>query len=392
VEEAVAIRERLAIYWPTRRQVQQQFQQQEHLAIFRDVIGGLRVSGAGGDAASIHCHSVASPASSAANDKLKRLLKLQQLSDEDLIRRTVEVQQDDTLREGLGPGNGAGRAAATMVAVATALANSIYERQLMDAHLLHSGVGGGVGGLLRFQPGLAGRAGATAAAGMAAAAERSSGDTYNGRHHCLDIDIDMIRQAYIDTALARGDLGHGGGPPSDYVSNNIRPGGHPAVATDATHSQPSKIIQQHQLLQYFNNGMEVDMDGNPLPITKSGSVTSISVAVLPQGPMGGLAAKENNFISMFLMAVMRRVPEIGPALTVLVPEDCDLALIASEFQSVVKAAAMVLRSVQERCARLTDDVSIDLHIRITACITLIEANSADINLGVPGARVGERPG
>jgi len=108
--------------------------------------------------------------------------------------------------------------------------------------------------------------------------------------------------------------------------------------------------------------------------------------------MGGLAAKENNFISMFLMAVMRRVPEIGPALAVLVPEDGDPALIASEFQSVVEAAAMVLRSVQERCARLTDDVSIDLQRRITACIALIEANSADIDLGVPGARVGERPG
>jgi hypothetical protein len=36
VEEAAAIRERLAIDWPTRRQVQQQFQQQEHLAILRE--------------------------------------------------------------------------------------------------------------------------------------------------------------------------------------------------------------------------------------------------------------------------------------------------------------------------------------------------------------------
>jgi hypothetical protein len=328
---------------------------------------------------------VASPASSAANDKLNRLLKLQQLSDEDLIRRAVEVQQDDTLREGLGPGSGAGRAAATTAAAATALADSIYERRLMDAHLLRSGVGGGVGGLLRFQPGLAGRAGATAAAAMAAAAERNSRGKDNGRHHRLDID--MIRQAYIDTALARGDLGHGGGPPSDYVSNNIRPGGHPAE------SQPSKIIQQQQQpLRYFNNGMEVDMEGNPLPITNSGSVTSMSTAALPQGLMGSLATKKNNVISMFLMTVIRRVPEIGPALAVLVPEDCDPALIASEFQSVVEAAAMVLRSVQERCARLTDDFSIDLHRRITACITLIEANSADIDLGVPGARVGERPG
>jgi hypothetical protein len=220
---------------------------------------------------------------------------------------------------------------------------------------------------------------------MAAAADSNGRGKDNGRHHRLDID--MIRQAYIDTALARGDLGQGGGPPSDYVSNNIRPAGHPAVATDATHSQPSKIIQQQQQqqqpLRYFNNGMEVDMEGNPLPITNSGSVTSMSTAALPQGHMGGLTAKENNVISRFLMAVMRSVPEIEPALAVLVPEDCDPALITSEFQSVVEAAAMVLRSVQERCARLTDNVSIDLQRRITACIELIEANSADIDLGLP---------
>ena len=391
-DEAVAIRERLAIDWPTRRQMQHQFQQQELPAILGNGHGGLRGSGAGGDAASIHSHSVASAASTAANDKLTRLLQLQQLSDEDLIRRAAEVQQDVTLREGLGPGSGVGRAAATAAAAAaTALADSILERQLMEAHLLRSGVGGGVGGLLRFQPGLAGRAGATAAAAVAAAAEKGSRGTDDGRHHRLDIDL--IRQAYIDTTLARGDLGHGGGPPtpSDYASNNIRPGGHPAVATDATHSQPSKTIQQ-QALRYFKNGMEVDMDGNPLSITNSSSVKSMSTATLPQGPMGGLAAKENNVISRFLTAMMRRVPEIGPALAVLMPEGGDPALIASEFQSVVEAAAMVLRSVQERCARLTDDVSNDLHRRIASCIALIEANSADIDLGVPGARVGERPG
>ncbi len=62
------------------------------------------------------------------------------------------------------------------------------------------------------------------------------------------IDIDLICQAYINTTLAHGNLGHGRGPPhpSDFVSNNIRPGGHPTIATATAHSQPTKIIQQQQ--------------------------------------------------------------------------------------------------------------------------------------------------
>jgi hypothetical protein len=48
------------------------------------------------------------------------------------------------------------------------LEDSIYELQLMNVHLLHSGIGGGVDRFLRFQPGLTGRAGYTGAT-MAAA-------------------------------------------------------------------------------------------------------------------------------------------------------------------------------------------------------------------------------
>jgi hypothetical protein len=407
-EEAAATRETLAhkrvleeeaarrqLQGQQQHEQQRQFGQQEYPAILEngDGHGGLRGSGAGGDVASIHSHSMASAAaaaSTAASDKFARLLQLKQLSDEDLIRRAAEVQQDVALREGLlVPMSGAGRAAATTAAAATALADPILERQLLEAHLLRSsgGVGGGVGGLLRFQPGGAGRAGGAAAAMAALAAERSSRGTGDDRHHRLDLDL--IRQAYVDVALSRRSLDHGGEgpiPPPENIGNNFWPGGHPAVATDAIHSQPSNMLQQHQHhqpLRYFKNGMEVDVEGNPLPITNSGSggVTSMS--------MGGSAAKGSTATSRFLATVMRRVPEIGPALAVLQPEEGDPALVAGEFQSVVESVAMVLRSVQERCARLTDDVSIDLQRRIAACIASIEANSADLGLGAPaGARVG----
>jgi len=134
------------------------------------------------------------------------------------------------------------------------------------------------------------------------------------------------------------------------------------------------------------------MDGDPLPIANGGSVihfASMLSAFLPQVPVGGFPAAENNAISRFLAAVTTRVPELGPSLAVFLPEGGDAMLIAREFRNVVDAAATVLRSVQERCARSTEDGdAFDLHGRITCCIALIEAESADLGLGALGGGVG----
>jgi hypothetical protein len=127
--------------------------------------------------------------------------------------------------------------------------------------------------------------------------------------------------------------------------------------------------------------VEVDKDGNPIPIADGDSPAStnpMSPVVLPHGrPLEGLPATEDD-ISRFVTALMNRVPEIGPALAVLLPEDH----IAS-FPYIFDAAKTVLRAMQERCARSTDNVTCDLHRRITACIALVESNSADLGLGAP---------
>lgn len=341
-EEAAAIRERFSHGRVIEEDAARRHQMQQHRHQFQhqDHRGGLGGAGPGRGRNVTAIHSLTPSTSNAGNDTLARLLQLQQLSDEDLIQRAAEVQQNVVLREGLDPRSGtAGRVAA----------ESLLERQLLEAHLLRSGVVGGglgaLGALSRFQPGGAERAGP-----VAAVAARS---------------IDPIHQAYIDASLARRGLGN---PPSHNVGNNFRPGlGHPAVAAGASHpQQPSNLIpQQHhqQPLRYFMNGTEVDMDGNPFPIANEGN--------------------EGNVITRFISAVMQRVPEIRPALAVLQPQGRDPTLIAHDFMHVVDSAAALLRSVQERCARSNDDVTFDLHRRITGCIALIESNSAD--LGLEGA-------
>ncbi|KAL3799521.1 hypothetical protein ACHAW5_004301 [Stephanodiscus triporus] len=363
-EEAAAIRERFAHGRAIeedaarRHRAQQhrhQFQHQDHHStIVGHGRGGLGGPGPGpgpGPGRNVTAiHSLAPSALNAGNDALARLLQLQQLSDEDLIQRAAEVQQNVVLREGLDPRSGAaGRVAA----------ESLLERQFLEAHLLRGGVvGGGLGGLSRFQPGGAERAGP-----VAAVTARSIWGGDDG--HRQQMSLDPIHQAYIDASLARRGLGN---PPSHNVGNNFRPGlGHPAVAAGGSHpQQPSNLIPQQpyqQPLRYFMNGTEVDMDGNPFPIANEGN--------------------DSNVISRFISAVTQRVPEIGPALAVLLPQGKDPTLIGHEFMNVVDAAAALLRSIQERCARSNDDVTFDLHRRITGCIALIESNSVD--LGLEGA-------
>ena len=93
-----------------------------------------------------------------------------------------------------------------------------------------------------------------------------------------------------------------------------------AAAMDAlAFSQHSVHDNDLQPLRYFNNGVEVDVDGIPLP-KKSSSPTSLIQAVQanlqqqrqnsstsPSSPSLGV---DSNIISKFLSVVVSRVPEI----------------------------------------------------------------------------------
>jgi len=109
------------------------------------------------------------------NGGISHLLHVQNMSDNELIR----------LRDGLGLGVG------SRVGAGIPSNDSLFERQLMDAHILLNGGGiGGIGaGLSRFQQPGGERAAALAA--LARLRGRAGGDKA------------LINQAYLDAAIAR---------------------------------------------------------------------------------------------------------------------------------------------------------------------------------------------
>jgi hypothetical protein len=264
------------------------------------------------------------------------------------------------LRDGLGLGVG------SRVGAGIPSNDSLFERQLMDAHILLNGggIGGGVGaGLSRFQQPGGERAAALAA--LACLRGRAGGDD------------DFINQAYLDALIARrvesARLG-GQQPAVDNGNDGIH---HRQAATAISAAYPPSVGGggSGQRLRYFNNGNEVDMEGNPLPPSTDnnsgngdgGGARGNGDSVIPSNRLPGhpldvnanaaAPMDDNNAITHFLYAVVNRVPEIGPALAVIQREGND--------PNVVDATMTVLRSILERCARATDEITLDLHRRIT---------------------------
>ena len=264
------------------------------------------------------------------------------------------------LRDGLGLG------VSSRVGAGIPSNDSLFERQLMDAHILLSGGGiGGVGaGLSRFQ-----QPGGERAAALAAFARlpgRAGGDE------------DFINQAYLDALIAQRveSVSLGGQQPA--VNNGNDGNHHRQAATVISAAYPPSVGGggSGQSLRYFNNGKEVDMEGNPLQPSndnKSGNGdggggacgNGDSVILSNRSPGHPLDSNanaaapmdENNAITRFLHVVVNRVPEIGPALAVIQRE--------GNNPNVVDATMTVLRSIQERWARATDEITLDLHRRIT---------------------------
>jgi len=243
--------------------------------------------------------------------------------------------------------------------------DSLFERQLMDAHILLNGgeIGGGVGaGLSRFQHRGAARA---ALASLARLPDRAGGDEA------------LINQAYLDAAIARRVESVRLGEQQPAVDNGNDGIHHRQAATAISVTYPPSVGGggSGQRLRYFNNGNEVDMEGNPLPPSNDnnsgngdgGGARGNGDSVIPSNRLPGhpldvnanaaAPMDDNNAITRFLYAVVNRVPEIGPALAVIQREGND--------PNVVDATMTVLRSIQERCARATNEITLDLHRRIT---------------------------
>ena len=263
------------------------------------------------------------------------------------------------LRDGLGLGVG------SRVGAGIPSNDSVFERQLMDAHILLNGgeIGGGVGaGLSRFQHRGAARA---ALASLARLPDRAGGDEA------------LINQAYLDAAISRRVESVRLGEQQPAVDNGNDGIHHRQAATAISVTYPPSVGGggSGQRLRYFNNGNEVDMEGNPLPPSNDnnsgngdgGGARGNGDSVIPSNRLPGhpldvnanaaAPMDDNNAITRFLYAVVNRVPEIGPALAVIQREGND--------PNVVDATMTMLRSIQERCARATDEITLDLYRRIT---------------------------
>jgi len=344
----------------------QQQQQQQEAAHWSQLVRGMGMD------------PIAVPPLEAEREHISRLLQLQRMTDEDLIQRAAEVQtaQSAALRGiNLEKDDGAASTAAAL------------KRRILESQLARSS---GLGGLHRFQ-------------GGGAASSR----------------LDVIDQAYADAALSRGIPGDGGLarlPPAEEGKSEARDpspakqhqAGLPQRPVDSPNADPQKP------LRYFNNGIEVDMDGNPLPGQLPNSNNNSNpegTVVMSQGGTrathGSLAARSpsiatgggqamDNIIAKFLTVVVSRVPEIATAVADLLPDGGDPAMLKREFPNVVDATLAELRSLKERFSNSADPAAADLHIRVTNCIFAIEPYQMDLNTvtgtAPPSAGAGAPPG
>jgi len=251
---------------------------------------------------------------SADREHLTRLLQLQHMSDEDLIRRATELEnaQSAAVHESL-----------ELNKIAA------LEQHLLEARLLRSN------GLQRFQ----------GARG----------------------DLDLIDQAHADAAVARG---FSAGPEGRVNQGSpMQHAGIPRYSNSPNNPQP---------LRYFNNGIEVDMNGNPLP-NNSPNPARANLNNAPSPASVNAASLESNIIAKFLTVVVSRVPEIAPAVADLLPEGGDPMLLKREFPNVVDATLAELKSIQERSSKGADNNSFDVHHRVTNCIAAIEPYKVDLS-------------
>jgi len=323
-------------------------------------------------------------AASTERDNLTRLLQLQQVPDEDLLRRATEVQNARSAQS----------ASLQSASLQHTLEQNKIEEQLFEAQLLRSDLqryhGGAMGENDRGQRGLdlidqvhADAAIARRFSGIVEAhVDVAAARRYSG-----------IDQAHADAAIvARRFSSMGSEKPAGRQPISLQQASIPQDFNDKDKPQP---------LRYFNNGIEVDMDGNPLD-TRSPVSLNINTSnhgngndnlnspapvqdnindgtPSPAQAINNLASVDNNIIAKFLTVVVSRVPEISPSVADLLPDGGDPMLLKREFPTVVDATLAKLKSIQERFSSEGDNGSIDLYRRVTNCIAAIEPYKVDLS-------------
>lgn len=245
-------------------------------------------------------------------------------------------------------------------------------QQMSDADLLRragEAQGGGAGG------------------GVAASSERGSMEADPAARVSLggENSAPASRQASLGSRQ--------GTSPMQQQQRPTQQSGHSNPQAQGDAADPSKP------LRYFNNGIEVDADGKPLPgggrpgpAQARGENDAQAQAAAAAAAMvaSSLASLDDNIIAKFLTVVVTRVPEVAPAIANLLPEGGDPAVLKREFPHVVDATLDELRSIQDKFAASGDAFRADLHQRVTNCIVAIEPYKAE--LGTAGAMMMPPPG
>jgi len=135
------------------------------------------------------------------------------------------------------------------------------------------------------------------------------------------------------------------------------------------------IIPTRDPLRYFDSGQEAA--SIPKPQDAPQGTPSQFNAASPQ--LG--TSTNSDIISKFLSVVVSRVPEIGWAISKLVPSSSgngriDASKLKRSFPTVVEATLTELKMVQQRCGN--DDE--DLKIRVENCIAAIEPYKVDLSV------------
>ena len=277
---------------------------------------------------------------------LSRLLPMQQItsgagvhqfqSDADIIRRAAEIHsaQNTALRENLEERN-------------KRVATAAHNQQFIEQQLL-------INNLRFLRP--------EGYPSSVAVARRSGNDNQQ-------IYLDMIDQSQARAAVVHRTLGGDSFPHTHHQERAVSSPAQPST-------YPSQPNSRNNQLRYFNNGIEVDMNGNPLP---ENNVKPISATTTTNN-----SNTESAMITQFLTGVVSRVPEIAPAIASLLPDDGGAILLNREFPNLVNSIIGILVSIQDRVMKTaSDDIELDLLMRVTNCIHAIKAYKVD-NMNATG--------
>eukprot|EP00804_Cyclotella_cryptica_P003342 CCRYP_012837-RE/>CCRYP_012837-RE protein AED:0.30 eAED:0.30 QI:969/0.75/0.8/1/0.5/0.4/5/88/773 len=168
----------------------------------------------------------------------------------------------------------------------------------------------------------------------------------------------------------------GGG---NVMSNSSSPSanGNAVSTVRVTRGNPPTVNSIQARLRYFNNGTEVDINGNP--VLSSAEKNRTPATALPGDTNGDACIGDNGIMSQFVQLVLSRVPEMSHIMTGFL-SSLDMrrragagGALRQDVLSVIDMALTELTSIDEHVLQSIDPKCSDFASRVVQCIYAIEA-------------------